>query len=93
MSKEGERTYSFVAFPPPSGNMIVGDGQGSCKFTVSVPEAEMIKANEAYLALIGKAFLVTLTPVDVSKGGLSQGTGQNNHLAALVEDNADPLVE
>lgn len=65
MSEAGQ-THSFIGSPPPTGNMLVADGHGAAKFTVAVPESEMLKATEAYLALIGKAFLVTLTPVDVS---------------------------
>lgn len=85
---KGSTTKSFIGYPPPGGNMFAGDGQGAAKFTIAVPEAELEKASETYIAMIGKAFLVTFTPIDLTNEG-----GKNQHLKDLVENNASSLVE
>lgn len=61
------KTFSFLGYPPTTGNMVSGDGSKACKFTIAVPESEVMKAMEAYLGIpADTAFLVTITPVSLS---------------------------
>ena len=48
---------SFIASPPPTGNMLTLDGHGGAKVTFAIPESEIANATKLVLC-IGKTFRV-----------------------------------
>ena len=58
MAKESRNEItSFIASPPPTGNMLTLDGHGGAKVTFAIPESEIVNATKLVLC-IGKTFRV-----------------------------------